>query len=380
MLLAVYLFFSFNDMQTSAQTGNSGADRGLAHAVLLVLTGYLIFYFFQNTLAKKLKLQVPSSILKILFFIMGWILLVDIICTADFWSMAVQINMSLLWILSFYFFSSYVQKQAEAICLIDRFVWVVMLFYCVSEVYYIIYMMGKYNRFPVLNLAYNIVALLPWLLINPKCNKKLVYAVTIIAVFASMKRGAIISIAAMLLIETWADSKVKKKPIKALIKISIVVLALFAAFGIADYFTNGLISTRFSLEQLESGSGRMDMWGIAIKAISERNVFSFLIGGGNGSSVALLGTGVHNEWLEFLFSFGAIGLLFYIGLIISFVKQTVSMFHRAPEYAPACCAMLVFYLIISMVSTGYGGYVGFLLFGFWGYVDGLVRKKERKPG
>lgn len=50
-----------------------------------------------------------------------------------------------------------------------------------------------------------------------------------------------------------------------------------------------------------------------------RPPLEFLCGGGSGSSIATLGTGAHNEWLEFVFNYGATGGLLYAVMIFSLV-------------------------------------------------------------
>ena len=50
--------------------------------------------------------------------------------------------------------------------------------------------------------------------------------------------------------------------------------------------------------------------------ILNRNFFEFLIGKGSGSSLSIIGSGVHNEILEMLFSYGVIGLIIYLWLVI----------------------------------------------------------------
>src|SRR5690606_23104681 len=100
-----------------------------------------------------------------------------------------------------------------------------------------------------------------------------------------------------------------------------ISLIAFLIFKWVDSLGGGYLSARFNQEELSSGSGRVDMWSTVINSLYERDDLSLLMGSGSGSSVMLLGTGVHNEWLEFLYSFGVVGVILYFLMCMIIIRR-----------------------------------------------------------
>lgn len=378
VLGAVFLAFSIADLQSSAQTGNRGADRSSAHLLLVALTAFLAIYV---CLAVKrilsIRLVQPLSGLIVLA---GWILLTGLYNGAGTWDLLVRMNMSLLWVFAYLFFCSFASAREGADLALRRFAKFFFVFFALATGYYFVYVSVLLGRVPVLNVIYEMIALLPWIvLLDANLNRMVVYAVGGFFTLLSMKRGAIIALPVMYVADVLLRGKSSNgksnivKPIAFLLLAVAVFAALFAGF---DSWTGGFLSARFSASEMASGSGRFDQYALALSAIRERNLLHILIGTGIGSSVELIGTGIHNEWLEILFSYGVIGLAIYASMIIGIVRRTISLSKNCPRYASACWMMTSFLLILSLVSTVYGGYVGFLIFGFWGCVEGLVSKRS----
>lgn len=376
---AVYLFFTLSDLQSSAQTGYMGADRTLAHLFLIALTGYLVIYTLLS--ARQIvhvELKQPLSGLIILA---AWIFLDSLYHRVGLWTLLVQMNMSVLWVLVYVFFWNYSKKSHAHATHVSHFAAGMFIFYVCATFFYFVSTGTRLGRTPVLNVVYYAEALLPWIVLTANQGKRdIACFLAVIAVFVSLKRGAILALPLMYIFDILfrgrgaAESLPFTKKWGKLIVISILFIVAFLIF---DWGTGGFLSERFSSEEMSTGSGRLDYWAGAIEAISQRGVLDFLVGGGAGSSVDLLGTGVHNEWLEMLFSYGVIGLVIYTAIIFGMVLRLRSMAARNPEYAPACAMMVTLYVVLSIFSTGYGGYSGMFLFGFWGYLEGLIHVKER---
>ena len=366
LFLLFYMFFSLADLETSAQTGNELASRGITHIAIASLVFYLSLYL---VFVKKTKIKF-NLIISSLLMLAVWILFENLFYEKFSWEFVVHLNMSALWVLSYIFFFS---QAISAPAKLHRLSWLLFLFYTAATVYYFIYASSTFNRIPVLNIVYCAVALLPWIFLKASNTQRyLAYILVLGAILLSMKRGAIIALPIMLASEALARCITEKRLLREFLIILLISGLLVLGFSLADFWTEGFIVQRFSHEQLVDGSGRNLLYYIAISDISQRDALSFLLGKGAGANVILLGTGVHNEWLEFLFTYGLIGLILYALLIFSFIKRSFQIFRKAPQYAPSCCMMTAFYLLLSLISTGYGGYIGILLFGFWGYVDGLV--------
>lgn len=368
-LMAVFYFvFAISDMQSSVQTGNRGQDRTQAHIALLLFTGYMGVYAIFNV--RKIKLTRTLSPLILLAI---WIFINAVINGAETWDMLVQMNMSVLWVLSYLFFYDYTRRGDREKKYTFQFSAVVLLFYCCATAYYSANALQNYGYFTAMNIIYYALAVFPWILINESCNK-LFYISSFLATFISLKRGAIIALPIMYIIYIVLNEQNRKHTARKLLLIIGFFTILIIAFCIVDGYTNGLMTQRFSAEELATGSGRTDFYKIALNEIANRNLIRFLIGSGIGSSVDLLGTGVHNEYLEMLFSFGVIGLLLYASFIFGIITQTIKLYKISTKLGSIAAMSTALYLILSFVSTGYGGYYGVFLFGFWGYIESLAEK------
>lgn len=379
LFAAVYILFTLSDLQSSTQTGFRDANRSSAHFFLVALTGYLLVYVFFNakTIA-RITLRQPLSGLIVLA---GWIFLVSLHHQAGLWTLLVQMNMSVLWVLVYVFFWDYTRRGGANALRVSSFSTAMLVFYVCATLYYFVDVSVRLGRTPVLNVVYYAEAILPWVILtaSPK-RRDICFLLTVAAVFVSLKRTAILALPLMYALDIFfrgRGTKVKIPFTKKWGKLIVISVLFIVAFVVVDWGTNGFLSQRFSSEEMATGSGRTDYWARAISAISQRGLFELLVGGGAGSSVNLLGTGVHNEWLEMLFSYGVFGLAIYSSIIVGMMFRLKSVTAENPEYAPACAMMFALYLVLSMLSTGYGGYSGVFLFGFWGYLEGLVIAKKK---
>lgn len=372
-LTIVYLFFTIMDLTSSAQTGNKNSDRTIVHIALICLTVYLLAYIILHVR------RVPKSgVLCVLFLMAVWIFLTSMLNGAALWTLLVQMNMSVLWVLSFLFFWFYTGDKIENGKRIQKFCGLLTILYLGATAYYSATTLQQYGHFVAMNVVYYSLAILPWFFADIDNRERSIrWIIATATVMISLKRGAIIALPVMYICEMFEKGKQNHNG-KKIAKLLLMGSLFVAAFFVADQVTDGFMSHRFSKEGLEGGSGRIGFYMMAINAMKQRNAFQLLIGGGAGSSVALIGTGVHNEWLEMLFSYGLIGLMLYTALIVSFITTTVRIYKTVPKYGPCCLMSLGLYLILSMVSTGYGGYSGIFLFGFWGYIESLENRRLKE--
>ena len=370
----LYLWFVLSDLSASRQTGNIQADRSMAHLSLVALVGYLGMYVGGACVLLRRKIKF-TPILCALLALACWIFLENTFYGNFSWHMLIVLNMSILWILSYMFFYFQARKNA-AIVYVG--VWIFFFIYLVATVYYFFHASFTLNRIPVLNIAYCVLAFLPFIFTRAgslsRCGA---FLLALGPVLLSMKRGAYIALPLMICAENWVRALTQKDLFKRLFIIVVLIGLLIIGFYIADCYSGGFISNRFSYEQLADGSGRKAMYALAWDNILHRSFGTFLIGEGAGGSIQLIGTTVHNEWLEFLFTYGLIGFLLYAYLIYSMFVKLYRVLKTRSSYAPSVIMMCSLYFVLSMISTGgYGGYIGLLLFGYWGYLEGLQAQEK----
>lgn len=361
----IYLVFCIEDLRASVQTGNRGADRSSAHIALLCITAFLLLSYLFNRIRIK-----HGSVIVSLVVLLLWTTVVNIMNGVSTWTLLVQENMSLLWILSYLFFEkiSITNNNGKST---QMFAQTFFVFFICATIYYFYDMRFRLGRIPVLNVVYCVIALLPWLFVSRLQNRRgelLIFLVTIAVALLSMKRGAIIASILMILTYYFVNA-VQKRNYVFFGKIMLFTVTLVIALAWADKLSGGFLSERFSREEMLSGSGRFDQYQIVFNSIKDNSFSSMLFGNGCQRSVELLGTGIHNEWLSFLFCYGIIGLVLYAVMFFNLLRQSVVISRSNDVLSVPCFMMTVFIFVLSMISTAYGGYIGLLLFGFWGYVN-----------
>jgi len=132
-----------------------------------------------------------------------------------------------------------------------------------------------------------------------------------------LKRGAIIAMIIMAIIwyiyerrqrrfeGTYSPSR------KRIVAFFAVILVIIVSIWV-NIKTNGSLAERFSFESMLDGSTRYDIYSNAIEEIKDRNIVTLIFGTGSGSSSTYVGSGIHNEILDLIISYGFIGALLYI--------------------------------------------------------------------
>lgn len=370
------LIYALFDMQSSQVTGNAANSRSSTHIALivLILLHFLSFIFY---VLRSGKLRVTNFQISILCITL-WILTLDIFKGVNLWLMLTHCGLSALWFLSAYFYSEYRSRSAYIIEKIQTSLFLLLIIYSIAILYYMIQMYITRGRLLVSNLSYNLLVIFPWLLIKSDGYSfkhiKLSTAIVSVFIIISLKRGAIIAFILMFLFYMIVEGRKQNKQTSYFIKLIISAVAISAVAIIVDNYLEGALFSRFTLAELQTGSGRNTMYEKVINSLRQRNIKDLVVGIGSGGSSQLLGTGAHNEWLEFIYSFGLIGVLLYFLLIISMVKQVIAKSRMRDEIYIPLAMSLIYVIAVGM----YGGiyfmqstYFVFALFGFSNAKEGV---------
>jgi len=374
VIFMLLFFYAIVDLQTSSVTGNIDANRSNVYLVLIAIIAFTSLYVIIISLFNK-KIYLTEMTVA-LGALTSWIILIDIYQEVELWSMLVQLGLSVLWIFASSFFALYMQRNPKGASFIEKCICSMLILYAAATIYYFADLYYLRGQIPVMNLAYNVIVLIPWLcLLNNKKIEIMGYFITCIIVLISMKRGALIVFPIMIFFNMFMKGIIEKRGGKYLLKLVAFLVFFCSALFVVDSISNGFISSRFSSEELASGSGRDWLYSTAINSISNRGIIDFILGFGSGSSVSYLGTGVHNEWLEFLFSFGLVGVFLYANLYGSIITRCIKIKRKAPMYLPACTMMLTYMLIVGLFGGIYFIHSTFYAFSFFGFVEGLANNK-----
>lgn len=366
------------DMETSANVVvKQTASRSAVHTYLVALIGVLGIYMVARTVY---RLDFRISRINIpLIALACWGVVSDILNGAGFWSIAVHIGLIVLWVLVIYFMNDVVidEKAYKMALSFECIIWIVTIYYS----YVALTNFANYTGDgigSVLNISYNVLVLIPFLLQIK--NKLFRYSTMIIScgfIVLSMKRGAIVVMVIMLAVYYYIQSKSGKVKKLSLGRIIVIIALLVSAFIVVNKISGGFLMTRFSFEELITGSDRNLLYGSAISDIKNRSFIDLLIGKGSGSSLNIIGNGVHNEILEMIFSYGFIGLGIYLWLIvrgINILRQLLKQKNSATAYY---AMSLVYIIFVGFVGTALFAHYTFHIMASLGISSSYLVKNEK---
>lgn len=380
IFLALLLFllcgWAYNDVMSSAQAGLKEAERGTTHVFIFSLVvAHFLYVFFRN---RRMETGVGVNLFLLSIFI--WYAVVDLMMHRPFMVSMTMLMMAFWWILAYHFPYAFCKNNPQGA---NRFLGFYVLMFIA---YVMLNLMARqqittnYERdFAVTGFAYYLVIFVPYiLLLRKSLVRTLLFGLSIVMIVTSFKRGCIVTLPVMLFIYGFVDAKINRRWHSFIINCLVVAVVAVAAFTIVDNASGGFLSERFSKEEMADGSGRAGNFQLAMDAISERSTLDLIFGSGHGSSVDLIGTGVHNEWLEFLLSFGVVGLALYFLLGVALMCECARYVRKRQAYAPHACMMMGYFYMVSLFSGFYGIYVTYYFFIFMGLVKYLNEREGNK--
>jgi len=376
IIFILLLAYAFNDVMSSRQAGFRDASReevySYLQAIILLLAGYSIF---------KLKKEIVGTFLStIMWLIMLWGGLVNIVLMYDQWIATVHFSLTVWWLATYYFFYSYVSRNPAAEKYLKILFTIMFCFYLWANIFARRNILETFNiEYAVTGYAYHLVIFVPFFfLIKPVWFRAILVTVTTLIVFSSYKRGPIVILPLMLLIHQLTATFANKRWLSFTVKTILIVSFIIGIFTYVDEKSERFLSSRFSTEELEFGSGRDILREQSMGIIAARSFFDLLVGTGSGSSIHFLGTGVHNEWLEFLFNFGIIGVLLFGLFCIGVLRRYVALLREGSHYASSYGMMMVFLFAVSIFSGFYFTHWSFYFFAFMGFVEALISLEQNK--
>jgi len=347
-LLFLLFLYSIFDLTASQNTGFGRTNRFYVHLILALIIIFLVLYLSFKTLGGEFP---RNKIFRSILIISIWIGIVSILRQSDYWSIFVSMGLPFLWALLFIYFNKFCPLSKRVNMIIRTFMLILFTQYALALMLSsLIFRDVKIDY--VMNLSYSVLVFFPWLTIinNSKQRRHLIILLLFLIIF-SAKRGAIIAFIFMAFAYFSYGKKNKvvlTKPkylLSLLIFISLFILLLFL---FDSYYFNGYLMNRFSLSELRYGSGRGELYRRAVEEILNRDFIDLFVGSGSGSASRILGTSVHQEVLEFLFSYGLIGLFLYMNFILQLILQIKYMKKSKAEYFKSSYMAFIYILIVGL--------------------------------
>ncbi len=374
IVFALVFAYTYLDVTTGSTSYNfTGQGRGMSHIMLaLTIMGIVLSaMFFKTDLARGYG---PYTL--ILLGMAVWTTMNCLMFQISLWTTVTYVGFTVWWMFAFLLMKRYCAKDMSderfviALCLL-------MLGYYVYEFIntfnYARVVAEKENA--VLNIIFRILVFVPLILLMRKgWLKKALIVLVAVLVCASLKRAALLAYPLMLLVYIFVNAKVKGKSFAGIFRLLLAFALIYVAFVIADHYFDGFISERFSREQLESGSGRVDRWTESLAEIGQRGIGSILVGSGIGSA----GYSQHNEWVEQLYSFGLVGFILYVLFAIRLIGVFLFYYKANSDLAGPYAAFVVFFLVVGMFSGFMYMHSTLYLFIFAGICESRYPYRGRK--
>lgn len=188
-------------------------------------------------------------------------------------------------------------------------------------------------------------------------------AVCVFFIVSAVKRGNMVASILPISIFLYYQFKTTKRNAFGLFLLVVVI-------GVGAYYLSKYVSGSYYIQKrLEdtlagNSSGRDRIYASAIQIWTNSNTFHFFFGNGYRAVTNALGTPAHSDWIEILVDNGIFGIVFYLGIFISFlimIKNT----HVFPEKLVLISAFLVWfaksiysmaydenYMCLLMISIG----------------------------
>ena len=374
---------------------------------LLAFCSVLFVYFYfmlQNFLTGSLS---SIAIVCVFFMVVGSLFCIK--CTQSnklarkltiwfFWSLFLcviyfnsigQTTSSILWISAFFCSYTLVNTRIDVktIVFFASLICLVALFYGVTTLNiasFINISFGNNDYDVNENIGMYVLITVPFImLLSNRIIKWLILIGIMIVVLLSARRTATICFILILILNIINEFKTttNNKGVFSRYLLPIILIAS-VIYGIQMLLTGDFASAfertinRFLEIKDDSGSGRTVIYKAVLDSFGSSNIFEMIFGHGYLGVNRVIGrTAAHNDFLEYLYDFGIVGLFFYTYLHVFFIKRVVFLYRKnnnlCYSYAASYCVFLFYGMFGNIII--YPQYF-ITLPVFWGAAEKLINR------
>lgn len=376
IILAIYSYQSFVN---SSFTGNPEASRVSVYVLLVVLMILMAIPVFLGP-----PLPRGSLVSRCLWALFAWVLLIDILSSTESWTIAVRVGLSFWWPITYIFMARLALRNQRARQLLPPIMVIFFVFFAFMTLFSVLRLQQfTGSEQSVSGQAYFVLSASPFIFLLEQ-SWTIRFALITLGVFAigfSNKRGALLATAGIFFATAFIYLRSGLLSPRKLIAFLGIPLIFALLLWYLNRASDGFLLSRFGREQLSDGSGRREIWTAVLADIQQGSFERKLIGGGSDSTLKLLGTGTHNEWLEFQNCYGVVGVLLLAVLLVA-IAATAHRYFRAGHSDRASAVIAVFAL--SLAQTLYSGFYfvhsTFFSMAVLGFARGLELLDSAKTG
>ena len=281
--------------------------------------------------------------------------------------------------LSWIYYSIILKENSSISDLLIKWSFWILVLLSVISIYFIPRSVNDRGFFSALNTGYYVLFAYPMVLLDRSKMKRIIATfLMVLIVLFSLKRGGIVSVALAFTLYILLSSKVK-------IINKIIIIVLFT--GVLGYLlpwidtmTSGTLTARYEFTQNGGDEdGRVAMYPMIWNAIGQSSPFEIVLGHGHNavsSNRVLYGLTAHNDYLEFFYDYGLVGLSLLIIYQIRLFVITKKCRNSNKNYLPSLFA-LTSIVVLSMVSIVYAYQYFLLIIPFWCVLNNKVTTKKK---
>lgn len=362
---------------------------GLQKPMYVLLFGPLIYLFISNMLYTYNKSSAIfkaeySTVIMFLVFIISWFSLQLFLLNNGKLPAIIKIATGFSTFTVFSTLINYdVQEQSILIVLTNQLFWwsicilsyltfkdkkslkytnrIILVFFSIVCILYLQYatQTKAYSQLTssMVNSIYYLVLFIPCILMFKNTTvKNLCISVVVFATFLSLKRTAVLALFSSVLVYYFVNYLItgKKKSRKLYLIFSLIAVLLISMYAynyILDRYNLDIL-IRLQNIDADGGSGRNIIYQMVWSEIREFDFAYWIAGRGFNGVLLTSGAGLsaHNDFLEVMYDYGAIGLSLYLAFIFKMIQFNFHLIKAKSEYAGAFSASIALFLIMSMTS------------------------------
>lgn len=339
---------------TTNATGEEMSNRIFPQATMAIIGLFCIYIMITHWISLY-KTIIIRSFLCLIFVTLPYILLVIPTETlfANFTNF-MKFNMAILVMFTYYIFALKDPKKTQRNIFIIYAMQIVYVFY--TLLYDRFYVQAEAELFDS-NAGFLMVTCIPMTLMLP--NKRLrlyaYIAVVVGCIFSGQRSAALAAIVSFPF--CWKHLKQHIKKSDKIFLLILVSIVIYPILKIAIY--NIMLRNELDASTGSYGSGRSIFWLIVWNDFWNKDLLHILFGNGMNSIAPLLkmkfgiAIGAHNGWLDMLYSYGILGLILYLNIILKIFLSNKKISRYVSDYKNILLIIVIIFTLKSITSHGY---------------------------
>ena len=271
----------------------------------------------------------------------------------------------------------------------ERFIVAFFLVYYAIGIYYISYQQTiRESMLQQINNFYFVITPLPFLFLIEKSLLRILFLViSSICVIISLKRSGFVIILLLLAYTTYfygfSNLKLKRKVLFIAFCVGVAAIAVNYMDSQDIEYYDRLLARMENISE-DGGSGRTDIFEESQVMIKNMNALEWIVGKGYSASDSEEQTpngfhSFHNDYSEMMYSYGLIGIILLLGLIINLFNKCRYSRKFKSRYRFALASSFIIFCVFSVTSSVFHyTYYMLPLFMFWGYVEAQLKHSFNK--